>query len=184
MRRSLSVLMAATAFLGAACGSSSSSKTAAPAASATSATTSATTTATTSATTTGAALITTKSVAGLGTVLVNGQGRTLYIFVPDKHAKVTCVGGCAAAWPPVKLTGAKAQTAGQVKAALVASDPDPAGGRVVTYNGWPLYLFAGDSQAGTANGQALNSSGGLWYVITPAGKVVTTKKSGSGGSTY
>ena len=170
--------MAATAFLAAACGSSSpssSTSSAAPAASTSTATT---------ASTAGAAVITTKSVAGLGTVLVNGQGRTLYIFVPDKHAKVTCVGGCAAAWPPVKLTGAKAQTAGQVKAALVSSDPDPAGGRVVTYNGWPLYLYAGDSQAGTANGQALNSSGGLWYVITPAGKVVTTKKSGSGGSTY
>jgi predicted lipoprotein with Yx(FWY)xxD motif len=178
VRRSLSALMAATAFLAAACGSSSKS-------SSSSATSTATSTTTSSAPpSAGATLVTTKSLSGLGTVLVNGQGRTLYIFVPDKHAKVTCVGGCAAAWPPVKLTGAKAQTAGQVKASLVSSDPDPAGGRVVTYNGWPLYLFAGDSQAGTANGQALNSSGGLWYVITPAGTVVTTKKSGSGGSTY
>lgn len=178
MRRSLSALLAATAFLGAACGSSSSSpssSTAAPAASATSASS------TTAAS--GAAVITTKSVAGLGTVLVNGQGRTLYIFEPDKHAKVTCVGGCASVWPPLKLTGAKAQTAGQLKAALVSSDPDPAGGRVITYNGWPLYLYVGDSQAGTASGQALNSSGGLWYVITPAGAVVT-KKASSGGSTY
>jgi predicted lipoprotein with Yx(FWY)xxD motif len=172
VRRSLSALMAATAFLGAACGSSSSPSTTAPAASATSASS----TTTSSAPTGGAPVITTKSVAGLGTVLVNGQGRTLYIFEPDKHAKVTCVGGCASIWPPAKLTGAKAQTAGQVKASLVSSDPDPAGGRVITYNGWPLYLYVGDTQPGTASGQALNSSGGLWYVITPAGKVVTAKK--------
>jgi len=120
-------------------------------------------------------------------VLVSGQGRTLYIFEPDKRAKVTCTGGCATTWPPVMLAGAKASTGGAVKAALVSSDPDPAGGRVVTYNGWPLYLFAGDSGAGTANGQALNSSGGLWYVVTPAGAVVTKKaRSGSpsGGTTY
>ena len=166
--------MVVTAFVAAACGSSSKSS---------SASTSAASTSTTSAAPTAAALLTTKSLSGLGTVLVNGQGRTLYIFVPDKHSKVTCTGGCAAAWPPVMLTGAKAQTAGEVKAALVSSDPDPAGGRVVTYNGWPLYLYAGDSQAGTANGQTLDSSGGLWYVITPAGKV-TTKKTSSGGSTY
>lgn len=105
------------------------------------------------------------------------------MFEPDKHQKVTCVGGCAAAWPPLMLAGAKAKTTGQVKAALVSSDPDPSGGRVVTYDGWPLYLFAGDSSAGAANGQALNSSGGLWYVITPSGKIVT-KKASSGGAKY
>lgn len=129
----------------------------------------------------------TKTLPGLGPVLVNSQGRTLYIFEPDKHAKVTCTGGCATAWPPVMLAGAKASTGGAVKTALVSSDPDPAGGRVVTYNGWPLYLFSGDSGAGMANGQALNSSGGLWYVITPAGTVITKKagsSSHSGGSTY
>ena len=165
----LESLMVATAFLAAACGSgssSSSSSASAPAAPA------------------GAAVITTKSVAGLGTVLVNGQGRTLYIFEPDHHAKVTCTGGCASVWPPLKLTGAKAQTAGQVKAALVSSDPNPGGGRVVTYNGWPLYSYVADSQSGSAGGQGLNSSGGLWYVITPAGTVITKKKASSGGSAY
>ena len=190
MRKSLALLLAPIALLAAACGSNSSSSTAsAPAASA-STTTASSTTAASSTTTAlsspaGAATseITTKSLPGLGTVLVNGQGRTLYIFEPDKRTKVTCTGGCATAWPPVKLTGAKATTGGAVKPALVSSDPDPAGGRVVTYNGWPLYLFAGDSGAGTANGQALNSSGGLWYVITPAGTVVT-KKSSSGGAHY
>jgi predicted lipoprotein with Yx(FWY)xxD motif len=190
MRRSLVLLLAPVALLAAACGSSSSSSTTSSSAAASTGTSSSATTSATTASgpaSAGTAQITTRTLPGLGTVLVNGQGRTLYIFEPDKHAKVTCTGGCATAWPPVKLTGARATAGGGVKPALLSSDSDPAGGRVVTYHGWPLYLFAGDSSAGTANGQALNSSGGLWYVITPAGAVVTKKAgsgSGSGGSTY
>lgn len=129
-----------------------------------------------------------RTIPGLGTVLVNTQGRTLYTYAPDKHAKVTCVGGCASAWPPFKIAaGQKLTTLGAVRASLISSDPDPAGGRVVTYAGWPLYLFVGDPGEGTAHGQALDSSGGLWYVITPAGRPITKKASSgssSGGSAY
>src|SRR5205085_6348102 len=75
--------------------------------------------------------ISTRKLPKLGTVLVNSKGRTLYMFVRDKRKKVTCVGSCAAAWPPVKLPkGAKAVAAGKAKAALLGSDKDPAGGRV------------------------------------------------------
>jgi hypothetical protein len=62
---------------------------------------------------------------------------------------------------------------GQVKGSLVASDANPTGGRVVTYAGWPLYTYVGDTGAGTANGQGLNINGGRWWAISPAGKVVT-----------
>jgi predicted lipoprotein with Yx(FWY)xxD motif len=109
-------------------------------------------------------------------VLVNGQGRTLYVFVPDKAKKVTCVGGCATVWPPLMIgSGQKPALSGGVRSSLVSSDPDPSGGRVVTYAGWPLYLYVADPKPGTDNGQGINSSGGLWYVITPAGSVVTSK---------
>jgi predicted lipoprotein with Yx(FWY)xxD motif len=95
------------------------------------------------------------------------------MFVPDKKAKVTCVGACAALWPPVKLAGGeKAAAAGEAKSSLLSSDPDPEGGRVVTYAGWPLYTYAADSGAGTANGQGVNANGGLWYVISPSGQVI------------
>lgn len=113
------------------------------------------------------------TVQGLGPVLVNAQGRTLYIFVPDKDKQVTCVSSCAAVWPPAFLpAGQKPVAAGQVKQSLLASDPDPAGGRVITYAGWPLYTYVTDSAAGQATGQALNLNGGLWYVIAPSGKVI------------
>lgn len=125
----------------------------------------------------------TGKVAGLGTVLVDGSGRTVYVFAPDKAKKVTCTGSCASVWPPLKApSGQKPSLSGGVKASLVSSVSDPSGGSVVTYNGWPLYLYVADPSAGTAHGQALNSSGGLWYVITPSGQVVK-KKAGAGAST-
>jgi predicted lipoprotein with Yx(FWY)xxD motif len=136
----------------------------------------ATTLVTTSAGMTAAVKISTRKLPKLGTVLVNSKGRTLYMFVPDKRKKVTCVGSCAAAWPPVKLPkGSKAVAVGKVKAVLLGSDRDPAGGRVVTYNKWPLYTYIGDTAPGQAKGQALNLNGGLWYVLSPSGKVIRTK---------
>jgi predicted lipoprotein with Yx(FWY)xxD motif len=120
--------------------------------------------------------ISTRKLPKLGTVLVNGQGRTLYMFVPDKRKKVTCVRSCAAVWPPVKLSkGQKALASGQAKSSLLGSDPNPAGGRIVTYAGWPLYTYVADTSPGTAKGQALNLNGGLWYVLAPSGKLIRTK---------
>ena len=121
-------------------------------------------------------VISTRSLPKLGTVLVNSKGRTLYMFVPDKQTKVTCVRACAAIWPPLKLAkGAKPTAKGKAKASLLGSDPNPTGGRVVTYNHWPLYTYVADTSAGQAKGQALNLNGGLWYVLSPSGKVIRTK---------
>jgi predicted lipoprotein with Yx(FWY)xxD motif len=71
--------------------------------------------------------------------VLTAQGRTLYTFAPDKGKKVTCVGACAAVWPPAFLKGSSRPVAtGPVKQSLTGSDPDPAGGRVVIYAGSPL----------------------------------------------
>ncbi len=115
-------------------------------------------------------------IPGLGSVLVDAQGRTLYTFAPDKASKVTCVGSCAAVWPPVKIAaGAKPTPSGGVKASLLGSKPDPSGGKVVTYAGWPLYGYVADTKPGSHLGQAINLNGGNWYVISSAGKVITKK---------
>jgi outer membrane protein assembly factor BamB/predicted lipoprotein with Yx(FWY)xxD motif len=120
--------------------------------------------------------ISTRTIPGLGPVLVNAQGHALYIFVPDKDQKVTCVGSCAEVWPPAFLPkGQKPIATGQVKQSLLGSDPDPAGGQVITYAGWPLYTFVSDTAPGTATGQGVNLTGGLWYVISPSGQVIKTK---------
>jgi len=130
-------------------------------------------------------LVSTRSVPGLGTILVNSKGKTLYMFVPDKQEKVTCFHSCATVWPPVFLpAGGKAVAGGSAKQSLLGSDKDADGGRVVTYNHWPLYGYLGDTKAGTAYGQATNQSGGLWYVLSASGQVIKHKASaGGGGST-
>jgi predicted lipoprotein with Yx(FWY)xxD motif len=123
-----------------------------------------------------AVVISTRKLPRLGTVLVDGKGRTLYMFVPDRRKKVTCVRACAAVWPPVMLPRrAKPVARGKAKTKLLGNDPDPGGGRVVTYNRWPLYTYVADTRPGQARGQALNLNGGLWYVLTPAGKVITRR---------
>lgn len=130
----------------------------------------------------GSVRVATRTLPGLGPVLVDGQGRTLYMFVPDEHRRVTCLGSCAAVWPPLKLPeGAKPVASGQARRSLLGSDPDPAGGRVVTYSGWPLYTYVADTAPGTAKGQALNLNGGLWYVLAPSGKVIHRKAANSSG---
>jgi outer membrane protein assembly factor BamB/predicted lipoprotein with Yx(FWY)xxD motif len=120
--------------------------------------------------------ISTKTIPGLGPVLANAQGRSLYLYAPDNHQKVTCVASCAEVWPPALLPkGQKPIASGQVKQSLLGSDPDPAGGQVVTYAGWPLYTFVSDTAPGKATGQGLDINGGLWYVISPSGQVIKTK---------
>ena len=115
-----------------------------------------------------AATVQTKTLKKLGTILVNSKGRTLYMFVPDHRKKVTCKGSCAVAWPPLKLKkGLKPTAGGAARKKLLGLD-----GRVVTYNRWPLYTYIGDSKPGQANGQAQDLNGGLWYVLSPAGKVI------------
>jgi predicted lipoprotein with Yx(FWY)xxD motif/mono/diheme cytochrome c family protein len=123
-----------------------------------------------------AVTISSRTIPGLGTILVNSAGRTLYVFAPDNRARVTCTGACAAVWPPEFLpTGGHAVGAGGVKTSLLGALPDPAGGKVVTYSGWPLYTFAADTAPGSTAGQAVNLNGGLWWVITTSGTVVKKK---------
>ncbi len=122
------------------------------------------------------AAVKTRKIKGLGVVLVNAKGRTLYTFAKDQRRHVTCTGQCASFWPPLKWKGAgKPKAGGAAKSRLLGSDMNPAGGRVVTYSKWPLYTYAGDGGAGQANGQAISQSGGKWYVISPAGKVIKHK---------
>jgi predicted lipoprotein with Yx(FWY)xxD motif len=126
----------------------------------------------------------TRKIGGYGTVLVNPKGRTLYIFMKDARRHVTCTGSCAGFWPPVKWKStAKPTAGGTAKTSLLGSDKDPSGGRVVTYNKWPLYTYSGDSAAGQAKGEGLNLSGGKWYLISPKGTLITHKSSSGGGGT-
>src|SRR5690242_591454 len=80
----------------------------------------------------------------LGKILVNAQGRSLYLFAPDKLGKSTCYGSCAHYWPPALTTGKPTAGTG-VKASLLGVTVRKDGKRQVTYNGHPLYTYVGDS---------------------------------------
>jgi predicted lipoprotein with Yx(FWY)xxD motif len=119
---------------------------------------------------------------GLGKVLVDSQGNTLYLFEQDTGTKSTCSGGCATQWPPLRASG-KPTVGGGLKASLIGTTPRSDGKSQVTYDGHPLYTFAGDSQSGDTNGQGINAFGALWYVLSPQGSAITTASS-SGGNGY
>ncbi|HZT86151.1 MAG TPA: hypothetical protein VE984_12160 [Gaiellaceae bacterium] len=119
------------------------------------------------------ATVTTRKVKKLGVILVNSRGHTLYMFVPDHQKRVTCKGQCAVIWPPLKIKKGQRPTAGgAAKQKLLGTDKNPEGGRVVTYNRWPLYTYITDHKPGQTTGQGVKNSGGLWYVLSPKGKVI------------
>jgi predicted lipoprotein with Yx(FWY)xxD motif len=110
---------------------------------------------------------------------VDSRGYALYMFEPDAQRQVTCTGLCAATWPPVKISAGGRLVAGSgVRADLLGSDPDPSGGRVVTYDGWPLYTYSGDVQPGEDTGQGIDLNGGDWYLMRPSGKPLTEGPAG------
>src|SRR4029078_12838770 len=88
----------------------------------------------------------------LGTYLVDGKGRTLYLFEKDKTKKSTCSGSCATAWPPLLTTG-KPKAAGKAKAAVLGTSQHSDGKTQVTYKGHPVYYFVQDKKAGDTKGQ-------------------------------
>jgi predicted lipoprotein with Yx(FWY)xxD motif len=119
----------------------------------------------------------------LGNVLVDSQGRTIYLFQKDSGTKSACSGACAVAWPPVRTSG-KPTVGSGLTASKVGTTPRSDGKPQVTYNGHPLYLFQNDQNAGDDNGQGVNAFGAAWYVMSPAGDAITTSGSSSnaGGS--
>ena len=109
---------------------------------------------------------------GVGKVLVDAQGMTLYLFVLDHASKPKCVTSlCLAEWPPLFLApDAPLPKAGRgVHANLIGSVTQPDGTRQVTYNGWPLYLWAGDTAPGEAYGEGISNFGGPWFAVTANG---------------
>ncbi len=117
----------------------------------------------------------------LGNILVDSQGRTIYLFQQDTGTKSTCSGACATSWPPVRVSG-KPKAGKGVNASMLGTTPRSDGKAQVTYNGHPLYLFADDTSAGDTNGQAVDAFGAPWYVMSPAGDAITTQaSSGTGG---
>ncbi len=132
--------------------------------------------------------LTTAKVTGVGTLVVSGDGLTLYSYAADKAGKIACTGACVKAWPPVLVKAGATPVGGAgIKATKVGTVKRPDGTLQVTYGGHALYRYKGDAKAGDANGQG---TGDAWYALSPAGAVVKTlpphavpNSSGGSGST-
>jgi predicted lipoprotein with Yx(FWY)xxD motif len=120
-------------------------------------------------------------VSGLGTVLVDSEGMTVYEFTEDEGMTSVCYGECEAAWPPVVASGKPTAGEGAMSADLGTTKRKD-GTEQVTYKGHPLYTFAGDKAPGEANG---NESEGTWFALDEAGSAVkgtATEESSAGGA--
>jgi predicted lipoprotein with Yx(FWY)xxD motif len=112
-----------------------------------------------------------RSVAGLGEIITDSKGFTLYMYAPDHQGTSQCTGICAQQWPPLLLPpGIDKPVAGPgVRAGLLGTVRRADGRLQETYNRWPLYLWIGDTAPGQATGQADDM--GLWYVVSVTGAV-------------
>ena len=108
---------------------------------------------------------------GLGRILVDVRGRSLYLFEKDTQSRSACSGVCSTYWPPL-LTSGKAIAIKGAKASLLGVVRRADGSRQVSYAGHPLYFFSGDSGRGQTNGEGLQDFGAGWYVLAPAGKKI------------
>lgn len=106
----------------------------------------------------------TGSTTSAGTVLVDAQGRTLYRFTAEASGSIACTGSCVSIWRPLVLPqGQQVSPQGSLPGHF-ASMARPEGTEQVTYNGWPLYTYSGDTAAGQATG---NGVAGKWFAATP-----------------
>lgn len=109
-----------------------------------------------------------------GRIVATGSGHTLYDFALDKPGHSACISPtCVGLWPPL-VVATTPTVAGGLRPSLVGTIRRPDGSVQVTYGGHPLYTWIGDTQPGMVSGQGLNNEGGLWYVIAPSGRQLTT----------
>ncbi|HEX5029226.1 MAG TPA: hypothetical protein VFV56_10480 [Gaiellaceae bacterium] len=108
---------------------------------------------------------------GLGRIVVDGRGHTLYLFEKDRRGTSRCAGLCATYWPPL-LTSGKSVASKGARRALLGTIRRADGTRQVTYAGHPLYTFSGDARRGQTNGEGLTDFGAGWYAVSPVGKKI------------
>jgi predicted lipoprotein with Yx(FWY)xxD motif len=118
-------------------------------------------------------------VAGLGTVLVDSSGMTVYLFTEDEGTTSVCYGGCEAAWPPVVASGKPSAGEGAMSSALGTTKRKD-GTLQVTYEGHPLYGYADDKSPGEANG---NEADGTWFALDESGAPIKGTASDDTGTT-
>ncbi len=104
-----------------------------------------------------------------GEVIVDAEGRTLYVFLADERDESSCYGQCASNWPPLLAEGNPIVGAG-VAGSLIGTTERRDGSRQVCLNGRPLYCYSADRTSGDMKGQGI---GEVWYIVSPLGEPVS-----------
>jgi len=130
----------------------------------------------------GAAVSVATASSSAGTYLVGASGRPLYLWVADSHNKSVCGGACAVAWPPLTTKSAAVAATGVTMSQLGTTTRSD-GVKQVTYDGHPLYYFAGDTSKGSFTGQGSTEFGAKWWLVAPTGAAITKAATSTGAST-
>ena len=114
------------------------------------------------------------SNSSLGRILVDGGGRTLYMFTKDRRGKDRCVTiqGCTSVWPPLTTNGKPVARSG-AKASLLGTIKLPNGRLQVTYAGHPLYTYSADVMPHETDYVGSPQFGGTWYAVSSTGGKVS-----------
>ena len=146
-------------------------------------------TAATSKTPSGASATVDVAKSSLGSILVNSNGRTLYLFKADVGMHSACAGACVTKWPPLLATGQPTADAG-LTASKLSTITRSDGTTQITYDGHPLYLFVKDHKPGDVKGQGVIAFGAAWFALSPSGNQIAAtastsgRSSGGGGAPY
>jgi predicted lipoprotein with Yx(FWY)xxD motif len=101
--------------------------------------------------------------ATFGPILTDTNGMTLYTYIPDDGAGTSkCYDACATSWPPATIQGDVAAPSGLPKTLATTTRTD--GTKQLTYDNWPLYRYARDTEPGQTTGDGSLGAGGLWPV--------------------
>src|SRR5947208_1004502 len=109
-----------------------------------------------------------------GERVVGANGKSVYFFTKDikDSGKSACTGGCATSWPAVTTTSAKPAIDGV--AGTIGTIPTADGKMQITINGMPSYYDSKDEDSGDTYGQGV---GGVWFLVSPSGSMVTSSAS-------
>ena len=116
----------------------------------------------------------------LGTYLVDGTGRAIYLYDADPEGGSECYDACATAWPPLPGTA----TAGSgVDSKNLTSSTRTDGIVQAVYDQHSLYYYSKDTAAGETSGQGfVLTGGGIFYLVAPDGTAIKTAPTGSSGA--
>jgi predicted lipoprotein with Yx(FWY)xxD motif len=114
------------------------------------------------------------NVPGVGTVLVDRSGKTLYSPQQEANGKIVCTGGCLSFWFPVRVAAGAALRGPSGLTAVLGMVHRPGGMTQLTYNGKPLYTFRLDQASGQARGNNFTDHFGgttfTWHALTTSGE--------------